>query len=318
MAATSRTRWRIFSGDLGAGAVMRFDFAIIGRARNLKFLHPCRPGPRNPGPSGSSIRPSCPSARGRRRSSRPSRSTGRDSRGRNGLRQDDADSQDVPRGRSRRSRAASPAPSPAAWPRLGLAPRGRGTRTWSGAARSAARSASTTRPRGDTIKFLTDGMLLAEVQGDPLLRSYDTIIIDEAHERSLNIDFLLGHLRTLRLQAPGAEDHHHLGHDRHGGCSARPSTAPRSSRCRAAPIRSKSSTRRSPLGRCGGRRRTAEAKPRRCTTSTGRRGRRAHRARERRRHPRVHAERARHPRDPRPARGPPAAAAAKWCPSSVA
>jgi ATP-dependent helicase HrpA len=49
-----------------------------------------------------------------------------------------------------------------------------------------------------TIKFLTDGMLLAEVQGDPLLREYDTIIIDEAHERSLNIDFLLGHLRTLR------------------------------------------------------------------------------------------------------------------------
>jgi ATP-dependent helicase HrpA len=52
------------------------------------------------------------------------------------------------------------------------------------------------------IKFLTDGMLLAEVQGDPLLREYDTIIIDEAHERSLNIDFLLGHLRTLRYKRP--------------------------------------------------------------------------------------------------------------------
>jgi ATP-dependent helicase HrpA len=52
------------------------------------------------------------------------------------------------------------------------------------------------------IKFLTDGMLLAEVQGDPLLRDYDTIIIDEAHERSLNIDFLLGHLRTLRYKRP--------------------------------------------------------------------------------------------------------------------
>ncbi len=52
------------------------------------------------------------------------------------------------------------------------------------------------------IKFLTDGMLLAEVQGDPLLREYDTLIIDEAHERSLNIDFLLGHLRTLRHRRP--------------------------------------------------------------------------------------------------------------------
>ncbi|HVS54200.1 MAG TPA: DUF3418 domain-containing protein [Opitutaceae bacterium] len=58
-----------------------------------------------------------------------------------------------------------------------------------------------TTPR-TAIKFLTDGMLLAEVQGDPLLRDYDTIIIDEAHERSLNIDFLLGHLRTLRFKRP--------------------------------------------------------------------------------------------------------------------
>jgi len=52
------------------------------------------------------------------------------------------------------------------------------------------------------IKFMTDGMLLAEIQSDPLMREYDTIIIDEAHERSLNIDFLLGHLNRLRMKRP--------------------------------------------------------------------------------------------------------------------
>ncbi|MCF3648282.1 ATP-dependent RNA helicase HrpA [Synoicihabitans lomoniglobus] len=52
------------------------------------------------------------------------------------------------------------------------------------------------------VKFMTDGMLLAEVQSDPMLREYDTVIIDEAHERSLNIDFLLGHLRQLRHRRP--------------------------------------------------------------------------------------------------------------------
>jgi len=50
---------------------------------------------------------------------------------------------------------------------------------------------------GASIKLMTDGILLAESQRDPLLRRYDTLIIDEAHERSLNIDFLLGYLREL-------------------------------------------------------------------------------------------------------------------------
>jgi ATP-dependent helicase HrpA len=56
--------------------------------------------------------------------------------------------------------------------------------------------------RDTVIKFMTDGMLLAELQADPELREYDTIIVDEAHERSLNIDFILGHLRRLRTRRP--------------------------------------------------------------------------------------------------------------------
>jgi ATP-dependent helicase HrpA len=52
------------------------------------------------------------------------------------------------------------------------------------------------------IKVMTDGILLAEIQGDPLLRRYDTLIIDEAHERSLTIDFLLGYLRQLLPRRP--------------------------------------------------------------------------------------------------------------------
>ena len=47
------------------------------------------------------------------------------------------------------------------------------------------------------IKLMTDGILLAETQGDPDLSEYNAIILDEAHERSLNIDFLLGHLKGL-------------------------------------------------------------------------------------------------------------------------
>ena len=52
------------------------------------------------------------------------------------------------------------------------------------------------------IKVMTDGMLLAETQGDRDLSEYDAIVVDEAHERSLNIDFLIGYLRLLRQRRP--------------------------------------------------------------------------------------------------------------------
>ena len=57
--------------------------------------------------------------------------------------------------------------------------------------------------RDDTyVKLMTDGVLLAEMQHDRYLNQYDTLIIDEAHERSLNIDFILGYLRELLPKRP--------------------------------------------------------------------------------------------------------------------
>ncbi|MFD4369801.1 ATP-dependent RNA helicase HrpA [Rhodococcus sp. NPDC058521] len=55
---------------------------------------------------------------------------------------------------------------------------------------------------GTLIKLMTDGILLAEIQRDKMLRRYDTLIIDEAHERSLNIDFILGYLKQLLPRRP--------------------------------------------------------------------------------------------------------------------
>jgi ATP-dependent helicase HrpA len=56
--------------------------------------------------------------------------------------------------------------------------------------------------RNASVKLMTDGILLAETQTDPDLKAYDTLIIDEAHERSLNIDFLLGYLKQLLPRRP--------------------------------------------------------------------------------------------------------------------
>ena len=56
--------------------------------------------------------------------------------------------------------------------------------------------------KGASVKLMTDGILLAETQSDPLLKAYDTLIIDEAHERSLNIDFLLGYIKEILPRRP--------------------------------------------------------------------------------------------------------------------
>ena len=62
--------------------------------------------------------------------------------------------------------------------------------------------------RDTLVKVMTDGILRAELQRDRDLRRYDTLIIDEAHERSLNIDFILGYLKPVSYT--------HLGRARHG------------------------------------------------------------------------------------------------------
>lgn len=73
--------------------------------------------------------------------------------------------------------------------------------TWGREVGCKIRFADRTTPE-TVVKFMTDGMLLAELQADPDLREYDSVIVDEAHERSLNIDFILGHLRRLRARRP--------------------------------------------------------------------------------------------------------------------
>ncbi|WEE80153.1 ATP-dependent RNA helicase HrpA [Comamonas testosteroni] len=59
-----------------------------------------------------------------------------------------------------------------------------------------------TLQKNASVKLMTDGILLAETQTDPLIKAYDTLIIDEAHERSLNIDFLLGYLKQILPKRP--------------------------------------------------------------------------------------------------------------------
>jgi ATP-dependent helicase HrpA len=82
------------------------------------------------------------------------------------------------------------------------------------------------------VKLMTDGILLAEIQRDRELRRYDTIIIDEAHERSLNIDFLLGYLKQLLPRAARPQGDHHLGDDRPERFAEHFGDARRWSRCR--------------------------------------------------------------------------------------
>lgn len=72
---------------------------------------------------------------------------------------------------------------------------------WGGLVGTTIRFQDKTSPR-TRIQFMTDGILLNELQRDPLLLKYDTIIVDEAHERSLNIDFIIGFLRRLRKERP--------------------------------------------------------------------------------------------------------------------
>ena len=101
----------------------------------------------------------------------------------------------------------------------------------------------TDRSRADTlVRLMTDGLLLAEIRRDRLLRRYDTIIVDEAHERSLNVDFLLGYLARILPRRPDLKVIVDLGDDRPRALLARTSAVRRWSRSPAAPTRSRSAT----------------------------------------------------------------------------
>ena len=149
------------------------------------------------------------------------------------------------------------------------------------------------------LRLMTDGLLLAEIQRDRLLRRYDTIIVDEAHERSLNIDFLLGYLKRILPAAAGPEGDRHVGDDRPG--ALRRALRRRADRrgLRAHVSRSRSATGRARRGRRPGRR--------------DRRRRRRAAARAARRHPRVPLRRARDPRHRRRAARAGCATASRSC-----
>ncbi len=162
--------------------------------------------PRRPGGDGSADHLSRAPARrraARRHRRGDPRPPGRRHRRRDRVGQDDPDPEDLPRARPRPRRrrsatpsrgASPPAPSPSASPRscgveLGTA--------------VGYQVRFTDQSSRDTlVKVMTDGILLAEMQRDRDLRRYDTIIIDEAHERSLNIDFILGYLKQLLPRRP--------------------------------------------------------------------------------------------------------------------
>ena len=99
-------------------------------------------------------------------------------------------------------REASRTPSPGGSPRARWPSASPTSARSSSAPRSATPCGSTTTSADTAIRLVTDGLLLAEVHGDRRLERYDTIIIDEAHERSLSIDFLLGYLKQLLPRRP--------------------------------------------------------------------------------------------------------------------
>ena len=95
------------------------------------------------------------------------------------------------------------------------------------------------------LKVMTDGILLNELQRDRMLRAYDTIIVDEAHERSLNIDFILGYLKQLLPKRPDLKvivTSATIDTERFAEHFADETARHRSSRCRVAATRSSSAT----------------------------------------------------------------------------
>ena len=129
--------------------------------------------------------------------------------------------------------------------------------------------------RDTLVKLMTDGILLAELQHDRMLSAYDTIIIDEAHERSLNIDFLLGYLKQLLPRRPDLKvviTSATIDPERFAAHFAEPTgRRRRSSRCPGGPTRWRSATGRWSRRPTTTRRasRSSATRPRRSSTPSG-------------------------------------------------
>ena len=210
LAAVRRSRSRTSTGCAGGSTACAHAATRAARARSASASPPTSPPPRSASPAGAPPSRRSPTPRTCRSAPGATTSPRRCAThqvvvvaGETGSGKTTQLPKIAARARPRRARPdrAHPAAADRRPQRRRAHRRGAGHARW--ARPSATRCGSPTRWATRTlVKLMTDGVLLAEIQRDRLLRQYDTIILDEAHERSLNIDFLLGYLAQILPRRP--------------------------------------------------------------------------------------------------------------------